>query len=444
MFTDLFLYGLVVPVIPFIIRDRFDIPQSRVQFWTSFLLASYAGANVLFSLPSGIISDRSSSRQWPFLGGLAALFFGTALFSVAQSMLWLVMARVLQGMAAAVVWTVGMALLMDTVGSENLGGAIGTVFSFITVGELLAPVVGGVAYSRFGSAAVFGVGFALIAIDLVMRILLIEKKTAAKYGPLDDCASPPSLTDEEAVTEQTPLVVKNDNLEDWKIPPNQPAWVQTFPIVYCLRNPRLLVAMVFSFIQAIVIGVYDATLPIEAQELYKFDSLQAGLLFAPLLLPNLIFGPIMGKAVDRYGTKLSAVIGMAYLAVSLNLLRIPQTQSPSSTGQHEIIKMCVILALNSIGLSIISAPGVVEQSNVIKYYHLANKDFFGEQGPYAQMYAINSMFFCAGLAVGPMIAGVLREKYGYGNMNSAIAGLCLVVSILSYFYIGDKAKPRDD
>jgi len=443
MFTDLFLYGLIVPVIPFILRDRLDIPQSRVQFWTSFLLASFAGANVLFSLPSGIISDRSSSRQWPFLAGLAALFFATALFSVAQSIVWLVVARMLQGMAAAVVWTVGMALLMDTVGSENLGEAIGTVFSIISVGELLAPVVGGVAYERFGSTAVFGVGFFLIAVDLVMRILLVEKKTAAEYAPLENCSSTSSLTDEESATEQTPLVGKHDALEDWKIPPNQPTWVQTFPIVYCLRNPRLLVAMVFSLVQAIVIGVYDATLPIETQELYNFNSLQAGLLFAPLVFPNLVLGPIMGKAVDRYGTKPAAVMGMACLAVALNLLRIPQAGS-TSTKQYEIVKLCVILAVNSFGLSIVSAPGVVEQSNVIKYYHLANKDFFGEQGPYAQLYAINSMFFCAGLAVGPMVAGVLRENYGYGNMNSVIAGLCLVVSILSYFYIGDKSIPRDE
>ena len=432
-------------MIPFILRDRLDIPQSQVQFWTSFLLASFAGASVLFCLPSGIISDRSSSRQWPFLAGLIALFSATALFSVAQSILWLVVARILQGMAAAVVWTVGMALLMDTVGSENLGEALGTVFSITSVGELIAPVVGGVAYERFGSNAVFGVGFLLIAIDLVMRIFLIEKKTAAEYGPLDSGSITSDLTDEEAVTEQTPLVAKNDILEeDWKLPPNLPAWVRTFPIVYCLRNPRLLVAMVFSMAQAIIIGVYDATLPIEAQVLYNFNSLQAGLLFAPLVFPNLIFGPIMGKAVDRYGTKPSAVIGMAFLAVALNLLRIPQAGSTATTRQYEIAKLCTILAFNSIGLSIISAPGVVEQSNVVKNYHLANKEFFGEQGPYAQLYAFNSIFFSAGLAVGPMMAGMLRESYGYGNMNTAVSGLCLMVSILSYFYMGEKPRPRDE
>ena len=37
------------------------------------------------------------------------------------------MARVLQGVSAAVVWTVGLALVLDTVGPENLGKTIGSV-----------------------------------------------------------------------------------------------------------------------------------------------------------------------------------------------------------------------------------------------------------------------------------------------------------------------------
>jgi predicted MFS family arabinose efflux permease len=39
----------------------------------------------------------------------------------------LVIARLLQGTSAAVVWTVGLAMVLDTVGPENLGKVIGTV-----------------------------------------------------------------------------------------------------------------------------------------------------------------------------------------------------------------------------------------------------------------------------------------------------------------------------
>jgi predicted MFS family arabinose efflux permease len=67
-------------------------------------------------------------------------------------------------------------------------------------------------------------------------------------------------------------------------------------------------------------------------------------------------------------------------------------------------------------------------------------DFFGNDGPYAQLYAINSMVFSAGLTLGPLIAGVLKDSIGYGNMNAVVAGLCGVVSVLSWVFLGGKPK----
>lgn len=42
--------------------------------------------------------------------------------------------------------------------------------------------------------------------------------------------------------------------------------------------------------------------------------------------------------------------------------------------------------------------------------------------------------------MGPLIAGGLRESIGYGNMNAVIAGMCAMVSILSFVYLGEKPK----
>ncbi len=84
-----------------------------------------------FSIPAGWIADRTSSRQLPFLSGLAALLGATVLLGFGSSIAVLVIARVLQGISAAVVWTVGLAMVLDTVGPENLGKTIGSIFSFI-------------------------------------------------------------------------------------------------------------------------------------------------------------------------------------------------------------------------------------------------------------------------------------------------------------------------
>lgn len=127
LFTDLFLYGIVVPILPFILEDRVSLPQDQIQSHVSALLAAYAGASVLFSPAAGIIADRLSTRQAPFLIGLFALLAATLMLFLGQTVPVLVVARILQGTSAAVVWTIGLALVLDTVGPENLGKTIGSV-----------------------------------------------------------------------------------------------------------------------------------------------------------------------------------------------------------------------------------------------------------------------------------------------------------------------------
>ena len=127
LFTDLFLYGLVVPVLPFMLQERVNIPPEKVQSYVSGLLAAYAGASVVSSVPSGWIADRTDARQLPFLAGLAALLGATILLAFGQTIAVLIAARILQGISGGVVWTVGLAMVLDTVGPENLGKVIGSV-----------------------------------------------------------------------------------------------------------------------------------------------------------------------------------------------------------------------------------------------------------------------------------------------------------------------------
>ena len=127
LFTDLFLYGLVVPILPFMLKDKVGLPHEQIQSHVSGLLAAYAGASVLFSPFAGILADKTSTRQGPFLLGLTALLLATILLFLGTTVPVLAIARILQGISAAVVWTIGLALCLETVGPENLGKTIGSV-----------------------------------------------------------------------------------------------------------------------------------------------------------------------------------------------------------------------------------------------------------------------------------------------------------------------------
>ncbi len=299
--------------------------------------------------------------------------------------------------------------------------------------------MGGVIYKQAGYTGVFGLGFAIIAVDFVMRILIIEKKTAAQYNQHEEEAHEDTEEQDETEdghngSEEDPLIPKAEE-DNYKVPPGQSRAIRSFPILYCLKDPRLLVALLLAFVQATLLATFDATIPTEAQQLFSFDSLKAGLLFIALVLPYLVLGPVAGWAVDRYGPKPAATIGFGYLVPVLILLRLVR-----AGGKTQIIIYCVLLSLCGLGMGVIGSPSIVEASYVVQQYAKTNPEFFGANGPYAQLYAINSMVFSFGLAVGPLVSGSLREAVGYGNMNIVIAALCLITSVLSFVYIGGKPK----
>ncbi|KAF2682129.1 MFS general substrate transporter [Lentithecium fluviatile CBS 122367] len=446
-FTDLFLYALIVPVLPFMLEDRVHLPESEIQNTISTLLAIYAGASCLASPIAGVLADRlASSRQVPFLLGLVLLLLATVLLAVGNNVPLLAIARLLQGASGGVVWTIGLAILIETVGQENLGKTMGTIFSFITVGSLFGPIIGGALYSRTGYAGVFGVGIAVIIVDFVLRLLMIEKKVATKYMSTEQLNSTSSNPD-ATPTESSPLLPNtplSDNLSSYRLAPSKYRITTAFPILLTCADVGLLTSFFIGFIQALLLGAFDATVPLVASSRYGFDSLKAGLLFLPLGGADFFFGPIFGWCVDRWGARLMSMIGFLWLVPALVLLRLPEEHAISEHLKvgHEIALYACLLAFNGIGLAIINSTSIVEAGNIVEKYWRANTDLFS-QAPYAQLYGINSMIWSCGLTVGPLAAGSLRGKIGYGNMNAVLGALCGVTALLAALFVGRKRVKAD-
>jgi MFS family permease len=84
-----------------------------------------------------------------------------------------------------VVWTVGIAVLADTLPTEQLGVAMGTIGSVVALAMVSAPVVGGTIFHSFGFEAVFWTLGGLLVIDVILRLMMIERKDAKKWDILD-------------------------------------------------------------------------------------------------------------------------------------------------------------------------------------------------------------------------------------------------------------------
>ena len=135
-FADTFLNGVIVPVLPFVLRDRVSVSPQNIQATLDNLLSAYALASTILSPFAGALADLTSSRRIPYLVGLLALIASTILWFLARSVPVLAAARAAQGASCAVVYSVGLAMVIDTVGEDKLGQTFGLVCSKIRPVEI--------------------------------------------------------------------------------------------------------------------------------------------------------------------------------------------------------------------------------------------------------------------------------------------------------------------
>ncbi|MCJ1398388.1 hypothetical protein MMC11_001586 [Xylographa trunciseda] len=430
VFTDIFLYGIIVPVVPFALSTRAGIPEDDVQHWVSVLLAVYGGALLIASPFCGWLADKAPNRRLPLLVGLLTLGGATVMLCVGSSIGVLVAGRLLQGLSAAIVWTVGLALLVDTVGQTDIGQTMGSVFLSMSLAFLVAPLLGGIVYARAGYYAVFYIAFGVIVLDISLRLLLIEKKVARKW--LDEpvaAASPPPAEPSSLDTDLSPAPPA----------PLGPLATPRFrlpPIVTLLASRRLLSALWACLVQATLTTAFDSVLPLYAQATFGWTSTGAGLLFLPLIIPSFA-APLIGFLADRHGPRYLAAAGFLLAAPPLILLRLVAADTVAQK-----VLLCALLALVGFGLATAMVPLMAEVTYVVEAKERKTPGCFGDRGAYAQAYALFNVFFAAGTLIGPIWGGFVVGRAGWGVMTLTLGLLAVVTSVPAVVFTGGMVTRR--
>ncbi|KAI6802253.1 MFS general substrate transporter [Hortaea werneckii] len=458
VFTDIFVYGIVVPVLPFALTERSNVDSGSVQTWISIFLAVY-GAALLFASPiCGWFADRSSSRRMPLMLGLLALGGSTAMLCVGDSIGILAAGRVLQGISAAVVWVVGLALLVDTVGPDGVGQAMGYVGMSMCLAILVAPLLGGIVFDLAGYYAVFAMAFGLIALDIVLRLVMIEKKSAAKWlspTEIDESMPPPSENEKttqefdrqkgqeaglDASTrslEQGHATINNDQPLDspqCHAPHEQPREVEHSPrklminrlpaVIYLLSSRRVLSAIWCCMIQSAFLTSFDSILPLFVRDIFNWDSLGAGLIFLPIVVVSFL-GPLVGWACDRVGPRWFVTAGFTACCPFLILLRLVH----ENTLQQKVL-LCALLALFGLTQTVVLTPMMAEITYAVDAKAQTRPPgFFGKNGAYAQAYSLFNMAWAAGSMVGPLLAGLVKQRAGW-DVTTLILGIVSIVTAI--------------
>ena len=188
-----------------------------------------------------------------------------------------------------------------------------------------------------------------------------------------------------------------------------------------LITPRMLAAILGSFMQSFILTELESTLPLYLAHLFTYNSSQIGLIFLILSLPSFL-APLVGFLSDNfYGAKKTVCLGFLLLCPSFILLRLVDHNTPA-----QLALLCVLLLAIGVAVNMILTPVFAEAKEVVDEGEAEEPGKFGENGAYAQAFAMMNMAYAAGSFLGPLCGAILVERIGWASLTLGTGFVCAV------------------
>ncbi|HEY0968255.1 MAG TPA: MFS transporter [Opitutaceae bacterium] len=150
----------------------FAVNFSTVQW----VVLAYLLASTALIVGAGRLGDMLGRRRL-LLAGIGLFVAGSLGGGLAPTLGWVIAARALQGLGAAIMLALSMALVGDIASSGRTGAAIGLLGTMSALGTALGPSLGGLLLSGFGWRSLFlvNVPLGLLAAGLLQRHLSADR-----------------------------------------------------------------------------------------------------------------------------------------------------------------------------------------------------------------------------------------------------------------------------
>ena len=183
VFVDVIGLGIMIPVLPVYAESFFKLSGIQTAGLTSlFFAAQFVAAPIL-----GRLSDRIGRRPVLIASQLGTLI-GATLTALAASPLWLVAARLTDGLTGGNI-SVAQAYLTDITPPQDRAKSMGLVIAAFGLGFVVGPAFGAFMSAAFGPRVTFGCAALasfctiLLSIFLLKESLPREKRTPAIKAP---------------------------------------------------------------------------------------------------------------------------------------------------------------------------------------------------------------------------------------------------------------------
>lgn len=150
------------------LSDAFSAPFAEVQAVVVVYLVALTVAVVI----AGRLGDNHGLKP-TLLAGLGLFFLGSLLCGLAPSLWSLIGARALQGIGAAFLMTLSMALMRQTATEGSIGRSMGLLGTVSALGTALGPSLGGVLIPSIGWRGIFWVQLPVAAIAFLLAFAML-------------------------------------------------------------------------------------------------------------------------------------------------------------------------------------------------------------------------------------------------------------------------------
>lgn len=164
--------NIVAIALPTITSD-FNVPLGQSQWIATAYIITIIATVLIF----GTLSPKLGKARL-FTGGLVIFVGSSAACGLSGSLPLLVLARIVQGIGAAMLMSISMAIIMQVFPLHERGKALGYVTATVGLGLIIGPALGGVLVEAFGWPYVFFVNVPIGIILLIpaVRYLKLEEK----------------------------------------------------------------------------------------------------------------------------------------------------------------------------------------------------------------------------------------------------------------------------
>jgi EmrB/QacA subfamily drug resistance transporter len=317
------------------LAKAFAAPFQTVQW----VVLAYLLAVTIMSVGAGRLGDVMGHRR-VLMTGLALFAAASILCAVAPTLPLLIAARALQGLAAAVLMALSVALVGGTVAKARTGSAMGLLGTMSAIGTALGPSLGGVLLSSLGWRSMFlaNLPLAVLALFLALRHLSSDRQQS-QAGPIGFDAIGTLLLALTLASYALAMTIGRGQFGTINAALLAAALVGAIAFVLAegrARSPLIRPAAfrdrVFSAslaMNVIVATVMMATLvvgPFYLSRSLGLDPALVGAVMAIGPLVSMLSGIPAGRVVDRLGAQRVVIVGLLAMATGASALAaIPAT-----------------------------------------------------------------------------------------------------------------------